>query len=165
MEKNLNNLNTISYKGQVKIKAIDGKRTLYSYTSHNAGKQSLFNFLASCLIGNFVAARDNMPCRIACFNKQEGAATKKVSTYVYVDSSRCGSTSDGAEVIFRFRIPYTCLVGGETINYFELFPNIPTGNNSCAEFKLNEEIQIPSSGGNFTIVVEWKMILKDVSSN
>jgi hypothetical protein len=157
MEKTINKLSTISYNGQVTVKAIDGKRTLYSYKSHNTGKQKLFDFLANCLIGNFVAAKSAMPCRIACFSGKVSKDTK-VSTYVYRDSSNYldNKTDGSTEVVFRFRIPYTCLKAGTTINYFALFPDVPSDpkTDCCAEFMLADGINVPNSGGNYTILVE-----------
>lgn len=181
MEKNFNNLNNLTYNGNVKVSIVDGKRTLYTYTQHNNGKQKLFEFIASCLIGNFATAKSLNPCRIACFALKDGetdvtdpANFDKVSTYVYCDSSKysiitTNEDKKGVEVIFRFRIPYTCLVGGKAIRQFALFPNRITDpiTERCADFTLaaGNEISVPVSGGNFTVVIEWKMILKDVSSN
>ena len=168
MEKTINKLSAISYNGQVTIKAVDGKRVLYSSRSHNTGKQKLFDFLANCLTGDFVAAKSAMPCRIACFSGEVSKDTK-VSTYVYCDSSNYinHKTEDMAEVVFRFRIPYTCLKAGTTINYLALFPDVPSDpeTDCCAEFMLADGINVPNSGGNYTILVEWKITLQDSSSN
>lgn len=162
MEKTINKLNSVSYTGNVKIELFNGKRKLQQYCTHNTGKQRLFDFLANCLVGNFNAAKSAMPCRVACFNNED----KLVSKYVYYDSAAVDRTTngkDGTLVIYRFRIPYTCLIAGGTIKKVALYSNNDQ-QNKYAEDEI-PEIPIPSSGGNFTIAIEWTMTITNGSKN
>lgn len=166
--------NGINYCGEVSITVMDGKRKLYTIV-HNNGKKGLFTFLSNCLLGNFTAAKNSYPSKIACFGTATEASTTliRLSSFVRYDSSRweAKETSTESSIYFHFRIPYMVLKHG-TITTLRLYTNDVSGeeveSDICAEIKLKdtEYITVPdTTDGNFTIIVDWKMTFKDISSD
>lgn len=162
--------NGISYRGEVSISVMDGKRKLCAVT-HNNGRKGLFNFLSNCLLGNFIAAKSSYPSKIACFGTVADTDTTlvRLSSFIRYDSSRWETkeTSTGSSIYFHFRIPYMALKPG-TISKLRLYTNDVSGEDVeediCAEINLDatKYITVPdTTDGNFTIIVDWKITLTD----
>lgn len=64
MTSNLNNNVSIGYCGNVKLSTYIGKRLIEAKTYKNKGALPLFQFLASCLAGNFPSAYHGRPYKI-----------------------------------------------------------------------------------------------------
>lgn len=58
------NSDCAQYTGTVTIASYLGDRLLQKETHHNAGLQTLFEFISSCLQGNWYEARDKRPCKL-----------------------------------------------------------------------------------------------------
>lgn len=58
-----------SYTGTVIIASYLGDRLISKETCHNAGLKNLFEFIGSCLQGNWYEARDKRPCKLVMFTK------------------------------------------------------------------------------------------------
>lgn len=57
------------YTGTVTIASYLGDRLLQKETHHNAGLKNLFEFIGSCLQGNWYEARDKRPCKLVMLTK------------------------------------------------------------------------------------------------
>jgi hypothetical protein len=64
-------------------------------------------------------------------------------------------TTVGGKITYNFRVPFLILENGVNIKKMALVPE--TSNNVSdisAYYVLNDSIQVPTSGGNFTILVD-----------
>jgi hypothetical protein len=57
------------YTGTVTIASYLGDRLIQKETQHNAGLAPLFEFIGSCLQGNWYEARDKRPCKLVLLTK------------------------------------------------------------------------------------------------
>lgn len=84
------NSDCAQYTGTVTVASYMGDRLLQKETYHNAGLPKLFDFLGSCLQGNWYEARDKRPCKLVLLKKADdeyvagetilGNYTKGIST-------------------------------------------------------------------------------------
>lgn len=58
------NSDCAQYTGTVTIASYIGDRLIQKETHHNAGLKTLFEFIGSCLQGNWTEARDKRPCKL-----------------------------------------------------------------------------------------------------
>jgi hypothetical protein len=58
------NSDCTQYTGIVTIASYLGDRLIQKQTQHNAGLKTLFEFISSCLQGNWYEARDKRPCKL-----------------------------------------------------------------------------------------------------
>lgn len=185
VEKTSNNVSALKYSGDICVKILDNERVLETRNYHNTGCTKLFDFLADCLTGNFTGAKDKRPCRIVLFENDldhptyilEDGKNKfqinsfnescRVSTKVFYDSTPAPQISDGkASITYHFRIPFLCLTGGKKVTKLGLFTNLISygyQNDLCAYYILDDEeaIAIPEAGGNFTIIIDWKLSIQN----
>lgn len=180
MSKNIANNNTFNYSGDITLKILDGNRVISTKEYHNTGTQKLFNFFGSCLRGEFRAAKSARPCRVVLFEAGTGEAKdsvptaeywnadKKASTAVYYDSTPVvldNEDGNGTTVQYHFRLPFLSLRSGAIVTKIGLYPNIVSNyvDDICAYYYLDQEnyINIPLRGGNYTIVIDWKLTIKN----
>ena len=69
------------YTGTVTIASYLGDRLIQKQTQHNAGLKTLFEFISSCLQGNWYEARDKRPCKLVML-KQGASEDMSSSTPV-----------------------------------------------------------------------------------
>ena len=177
------NSNTFSYTGDIHIKVVEDDRIYYENYFHNHGTKKLFNFFVDALVGNYTVAKSSRPCKIILFKKtssdvfQEDAneakevkfdwsREAKVSSAVYYDSTALPSVGNNSgSVTYHFRIPFLALEGGTTVKRIGLYPNIISNEEDdlCAyyEFPDGNEIEIPTDGSNYTIIIEWKLTINN----
>ncbi len=174
------------YSGDITIKITDDDNRVYSETKyHNTGCLKLFNFFADCLIGNYNIAKSNRPCRVVLFKEDDDHPTYRkvggvdkfditsmceecrVSTRVYYDSTPEPNITenDGCSVKYHFRLPFLTLANGAIVKKIGLYPNIISSytKDLCAYFILPEgkEIPVPEAGGNYTIIIDWILIIEN----
>ena len=58
------NSDCAQYTGTVTVTSYIGDRLIQKETHHNAGLKMLFEFIGSCLQGNWTEARDKRPCKL-----------------------------------------------------------------------------------------------------
>ena len=96
----------------------------------------------------------------------DGKTFKKVSNAVYYDSTALpGIGDDSGSVTYHFRIPFMALEGGAVVKRIGLYPNNISSEKDdlCAyyDFTDGNEIEIPTDGSNYTIIIEWKLTINN----
>jgi hypothetical protein len=68
-------------------------------------------------------------------------------------------TDASSSTTFHFRIPFLSLVGGSKIKKLMLLPPNASAyqEDACAYFVLKNEIKVPDSGANFTVIIDWTL--------
>lgn len=166
------------YSGKVTISSYLGDRLIQTETSHNAGLPKLFQFIGNCLQGNWSNAKSNRPCKLVLLRTADAESRQinspldtatsdywsedyAISSPIIYDSAaiiqRTGETTSA--VTYHFRVPFLSLISGSQIKKLLLLPTNPSSyqTDACAYYILNEPIQVPESGGNFTVIVEWTL--------
>ena len=100
------------------------------------------------------------------FKENDDGTLTKVSNAVYYDSTAVPeSGNDYGSVTYHFRIPFLALESGTTVKKIGLYPNIISNEETdlCAYYVLptGNEIEIPTDGNNYTIIIEWKLIINN----
>lgn len=158
---------SLIYSGNVKVTVMDGDDVIYQTSSHNNGMPTLFNFFIDCLAGDFNAAKSGRPCRLVMFALADGetpdtfnsaywTSDQVASTKVLYDRAIPSFDSDNCSITFHFRAPFICLQGNKKIRKLGLYPNLIENYSTdlCAYHFLPTDVEVPSAGGNFTIVVD-----------
>ena len=186
------NSDCTQYTGTVTIASYLGDRLIQKETHHNAGLAPLFDFIGSCLQGNWYEARDKRPCKLVLLTKAadeylpgetipEGY-TKGLSTptnenatdgeyhywsskyavcspIMYDTAAISTTTGENSSTTYHFRVPFLSLVSGSTIKKLMLLP--PNASkyqtDACAYFVLKNEIKVPETGANFTVIIDWTL--------
>jgi len=174
IEKHSKSADSLKYSGDISLKILDGDRVLSEQKYHNHGCQKLFNFITDCLTGNFAAAKSSRPCRIVLFemgsHEEKGVFNArywnddtKVSTKVFYDSAVVPGSSNSSTITYHFRIPFLCLVSGAQVAKVGLYPDVITSlsNDICAYYYLDTPFEVPDHGGNFTVVIDWKLTIQN----
>lgn len=164
------------YSGAVTVSSYLGDRLISKQTKHNSGLPTLFAFIANCLEGTWTEAKANRPCKLALLKtalneelttsspltaEAAWSSSQAVAKPIMHDSAviSAGAGSLTSSVTYHFRIPFLSLVAGSKIQKLLLLPSNPTSyaKEACAYFVLDTPIQVPESGGNFTIIVDWTL--------
>ena len=159
--------NVLSYTGDIHVKIVEDDRVYYDNYFHNNGTKKLFNFFVDALVGNYTVAKSSRPCKIILFKENDDGKTfTKVSNAVYYDSTAIpGGDDKSSSVTYHFRLPFLALESGTTVKKIGLYPNIISNEETdlCAYHILPEgsEIEIPTDGNNYTIIIEWKLTINN----
>jgi hypothetical protein len=187
------NSDCAQYTGTVTIASYLGERLIQKETQHNAGLKTLFEFLGSCLQGNWHEARDKRPCKLvmleaaedeqftdttrsiptnkdALDNKQEHYWSAKYavcSPVMYDTAATTVTSATSTSVTYHFRVPFLSLVGGSAIKKLLLLPPTATDypTEACAYFILDKEIEVPVVGSNFMVVIDWTLTFTNSTTN
>jgi hypothetical protein len=182
------NSDCAQYTGTVTIASYLGERLVQKETHHNAGLKTLFEFLGSCLQGNWYEARDKRPCKLvmlkAAAEEQFSDSNKSIPTnkdtldywsakyaicspIMYDTAATTSSNATSTSVNYHFRVPFLSLVGGSKIKKLLLLPPIATDypTEACAYFILDKEIDVPVAGSNFTVVIDWTLTFTNSTIN
>ena len=168
-----------SYVGKVDIKVYEGDSLLSQYKQTNKGLLNLFQFITYGLQGNWENAKSKRPCKIVLLQQADGeiltessptdiqndtakywSSDYEASSPVYYDTAALATNDNSkGEIVYHFRIPFLSLTLGAKISKLMLLPNTSTdyANDACAYLILKEPIQIPLNGGNYTIIIDWKL--------
>lgn len=174
-EKLINNThNCIEYKGKITVSVLENERVLSKNIYYNNGTNKLFAFLTNCLSGDFNTARANRPCRLVLLTTADEEAeyitdSKPTDnnysnywseTYYAAPPVYYGKapTTLGNKITYSFRVPFLQLQGGAKIKKMALVPELSSEvDDICAYYVLGSEIEVPTVGGNFTILVDWEL--------
>lgn len=176
-------INTISYKGTVKVSVQKNNKTISSKTFHNTGNINLFKFLCKCLAGTYNDTE--RPCRIALFSgneseKPETDSLENLFTYNFlsslliIQSNVTFPKNESNSVVFHFRLPYA-FISSNTIYKMALFSNRKTSfvttdrvsdyiyayylfydgdNKKWVPLNIDQD-QV----GNYSLIVDWTMTI------
>lgn len=177
----------IGYSGKVTVSILRNNKPISSKTYCNTGRAPLFKFLCSCLAGTY---RDSTkPCKIKLFNYTGTSAPsafnwetadfasymEQISPYITFDAAPVvkginadndTTTIDKYQVTYHFRIPDAYLVKGQ-VNVIALYSNDANSQQEAvAYYKLAENntwtpIDFTNATGNFSLVIDWTLVLKN----
>lgn len=170
-------IQNIGYSGNIVVKVVKGKKTVATIKSHNAGGIDLWHFLAMCIAGDYRGASDLRPCNVELYNRASGTDTSAsarvlvdTSADINSDSSGNAGAITGYTTTLHFKIPSTYITTSSKINVLKLYGSTPskTGgvDNICAEVELSdtEAIDPASYSGQYSLIVEWTLEVKNVSA-
>jgi hypothetical protein len=163
----------VEYKGQITVSIFEDDRLISKNTYNNKGTNKLFAFLTNCLSGDFNTARASRPCRLVLLKKgSEENLTTSTPLLTNKDSGNnpywgeyyyvappvyYGKTPviTGNKITYSFRVPFLILQNGAIIKKMALVPeNSSSVSDICAYYILGTEIEVPTAGGNYTILVD-----------
>lgn len=170
-------LDSIKYQGSIRVNILDGNRIISTKNYSNSGTTKLFSFLTACLKGDFETAADNRPCKLILlksgadenFDPGEGAVSAPTSAFEGTDFWKEGCylappvhhnkaiVGTATAVTYSFRVPFLILGTGAVKKMALITENSTDYKDICAYYILNEPIEIPASGGNYTILVDWTL--------
>ena len=165
-----------AYSGTVAVSAYLDGRLIQKQVKHNSGLPTLFAFIANCLEGTWTEARANRPCKLALLktakdenilisnpmtDKTAWGSNHAVASPIMHDSAVISASANSltSSITYHFRVPFLSLVAGSEIQKLLLLPADPTSyaDEACAYFVLDNPIVVPTSGGNFTVIVDWTL--------
>lgn len=165
-----------AYTGTVTVASYLDGRLIQKQVKHNSGLPKLFAFIANCLEGTWTEARASRPSKLALLkttkdenlslsnpmnNKDAWESKNAVATPIMHDSAviTAAANSLTSSITYHFRVPFLSLVAGSEIQKLLLLPADPTSyaDEACAYFVLDNPIIVPTSGGNFTVIVDWTL--------
>ena len=178
-----NNGDCAFYTGTVTVSSYLGDRLIKKETHHNEGLLTLFRFIGNCLQGSWYEAKFTKPCKLVLlkqaddetFDKEDAnystplkkpnywSSEYAVCSPIMYDNAPVAETNIPADksnvsssVTYHFRVPFLSLISGSEIKKLMLLPLNPTNyaENACAYFILDEAINVPEAGGNFTVIID-----------
>lgn len=163
-------INNIVYSGEVTISKYKGDKKVNLTKVHNAGYNSLFSFLANCLVGDFYTARFELPTKIRLLyttsNDTDGSKTyEAVSPFIHVTSKpeRVSVDSEAASsaVCYSFAIPRT-YIENTNFNSIGLYAdNVTESTNDIESFAAFCKIDGLAGGisDSSLLLVDWKLTI------
>ena len=178
---NVEEQQTIGYKGEVSVKVARGNKIINTRTLHNSGMPSLFKFLANCLAG--IYSKNSRPCKIrlfylthdngitpSAFNWKElfesNNAPDPASPYIIYDAVpkvRVKQLSEGPGCIYsttyHFRIPFSYLTK-DYVNMAGLYSNNVIDDSECSAYYLFaednewEDLSLGDIDGNYSLIID-----------
>jgi hypothetical protein len=188
------NSDCAQYTGTVTVASYLGDRLIQKEVHHNAGLKTLFEFMGSCLQGNWYEARDKRPCKLVMLRKAGDAESFEEGEHKSVPTNNQAIDSEGmhywsskyavcnpimydtaaisttglieSSTTYHFRVPFLSLVGGSKIKKLLLLPAVASDYqaDACAYFLLDREINVPVAGANFTVIIDWTLTFTNNSA-
>lgn len=166
-------INTLKYTGIVTISQYIGSKKIKLAQTHNAGGNSLFNFLADCLVGDFSIAALNRPTKIRLLNYSETKDTatgKKIENYTPVsDFLYLYTKPEKVYNISKGIVRYSFVISRDILESSD-FNSIGLYNDSATELETENfaafcEINIPRTEilASSLLVVDWELIISNMS--
>jgi hypothetical protein len=184
------NSDCAQYTGTVTIASYEGDRLIQKETHHNAGLKNLFEFMSSCLQGNWYEARFKRPCKLVMLRAGDGESSEITlptnmlaldnkerhywssyyavcSPVMYDTAATATNSAESSSVTYHFRVPFLSLVGGSQIKKLLLLPPQATNyqTDACAYFILDTAIQVPEFSANFTVIIDWTLTFNNSTTN
>ena len=170
-------INTLRYSGVVTLSQYIGSKKIKIAQANNTGGNSLFDFLADCLVGDFNIARVSRPTKIKLLSRT--AEQNRDGAFEYRYTSHSGFiyllskpekvyTSAQTRVRYSFLIPRDML---ETITSGQklglgLYTNGATEATDLENFAAFCELDLDQNVlANTSLVVDWELIIANNGSN
>ena len=174
-------INTLSYTGIVTLSQYIGERKTQILQTHNRGGNSLFSFLADCLIGDFTLARATRPSKVMllqCENPGAADNEKEFKTHQHGGGFFWLITPpEKVEGSLGSRVRYSFVIPKEIVSNLSDFDNLYLGlysegasagtgeskddaNNFAAICKLE---LAKNSTADAALVVDWELVISNVN--
>ena len=171
-------VNTLNYTGIVTLSQYIGSKKVQIAQTHNTGSASLFNFLATCLAGDFTIAKLNLPTKIKLLCREEVYGEyvySPITSFIFLRTPPEPSFNAGeSRVRFSFIIPRDFL---ESINqvassgsvlglglYANSVPDVESETSNFMAFCVLDELD-RSMFINTFLVVDWELIIANTPSS
>jgi len=164
-------INTLAYTGVVTLSQYIGQKKYKVATLHNEGGNSLFNFLADCLVGDFTIARSNKPSKIMLISRTANGS----GDYTYTSASGFIFLLTDPEKVYdvassglNCRVRYSFIIPQDMIEGISL-DNLGIGLYSYSEtapeaFAAYCELGVTTNSLiNTALVVDWELIISNSS--
>lgn len=167
-------INTLKYTGIVTLSQYSGSKKIKLLQVHNTGGDSLFEFLTSCLMGDFATARLTRPTKIMLLERinpndkydppvYDQPANSQGFMYLITKPEKI-SESGSSRVRYSFVIPKETIASVKSSDnlYLGLYTNeaeAPENFAAICELKLANN-SIP----NAALVVDWDLIISNISN-
>jgi hypothetical protein len=167
--------NTINYSGIVTLSQYSGSKKIKIAQFHNEGGDTLFNFLADCLVGDFAIAKLTRPTKVMLIERTNPDEEFAVPEYgVPIGSGGFIYLLTKPEKIKttygESRVRYSFIVQKEVINsisfdniYLGLYTDeatLETPGNYAAICKLDLN---KNNLVNASLVVDWELVISNIS--
>ena len=163
--------NKLGYTGIVTLSQYNGHKKIKTEQVHNAGGNSLFNFLADCLMGDFEAARLELPVKIKLLKTDIDPFTNEstissasgfIEYAVRPERLFTDIGSARSEICYSFIIPRD-IIENASFNSIGLYPRMATDSesdvDSFAAYCMVEDQALLSSSS--VLVVDWKLVIEN----
>lgn len=154
-------INMFGYTGTVTFSQyIDGEKVRL-LQRHNTGTNSLFDFLADCLCGDFSVAESKRPCRIKLLNRSEQGEVSSVSDFLYSQTiPEKIYTDNSISVVYSFVVPRAYL--DKSFNGLGLYADYEKDINNYAAFCPIKDK--PASSNSSVLLVDWALTLSNLNT-
>ena len=169
-------INTIKYTGIVTLSQYTGSKKVKIAQLHNAGGDSLFRFLANCLVGDFTAARLLRPTKIMLVKLKNPSS--------FAEGFERLSTSAGftyqltkPEIVYTkdsssSRVRYSFVIAKEEVVNIDKFENLYMGlytddvtlNNPDDYAAICKLDIVKSSIANASLAIDWELVISNAET-
>lgn len=162
-----NALNTLEYSGTVTLSQNIGNKKHKIAQYHNAGKYSLFSFLADCLVGDFDMAKVNRPSKIMLLHKHDDGSLESLSGYIHhtrlPEKVTNQSSPNTSTVRYSFQISRNLLDGIDItkLDHIGLYSDITSAEDYATELaalvKLKDDLNSNQVSATSAIFLDWDL--------
>jgi hypothetical protein len=169
-------INTLNYTGIVSLSQYVGKKKIKIAQMHNTGGESLFNFLANCLTGNFDSAKVSYPTKIKLIyrelldNKNNIYEYSSASGFIFVRRVEAVETNPG-----ECRVKYSFMIPRDLLDNITSIDTLGLGlySHSALESEPERFIAFCAFNGldisrneltNATLLVDWELVIANTSA-
>lgn len=169
-------LNTLKYTGVVTLSQYVNSKKVKIAQQHNEGGNSLFNFLAECLAGDFTLAKTSRPTKIMLIEQTK--YKDEAGNFTYTTPNDGGgffqllTKPEKVEDPYGSHVRYSFVIPKEVIGTLSNFDNLYLGlyhdgaslsdpNEYAAICKLN---LTANSLINASLVVDWDLMISNIST-
>jgi len=155
--------NTLTYSGKVTLSQWVGSKKIVVGQTHNSGGKLLFDFLASCFIGDFGGAYSKLPRQIGIYTEKNGLISSGHKFPLIAAAKQVESTAKNSTVRYSFSIPFEVISSISSFEnvYIGLYPENPINPDAAyadylANFSLRD-LKKSSFFLNSALVVDWDL--------
>lgn len=164
----------VGYQGVVTITTYKGKQRKSHFSQKNAGKQPLFNFLVSCLNGQF--QENNRPNFIQLFGSARSDLTapfpdnfNKLTGLIKATKATIEGENGSANITYSFLVPYYMLTTDDSLMYIYRAQLLNRAGNVCAQV----DIEVPKgfarpfldkSRPDYSLIIDWKLSISNIAN-
>lgn len=155
-------INSIGYTGVVTLSRYTGSKKIKIAQIQNAGVQSLFNFLADCLLGDFAIAKNNRPDKIMLLERavQDNNVTyTSCSDFIHVTSVEKVPSDSAGIVRYSFMVTSDRLANN-SFNCIGLYANSVRSHypaDFSAIVEITDEVKNANLSVSSVLVVDWEL--------
>ena len=163
-------LNTLEYNGIVTLSRYIGGKKIKIAQTKNSGRTPLFDFLYSCLTGDFDVARLNVPTKIMLLKSIENRDTKTVTyesrsgfIYLLTKPEKIYRESSQNSVKYSFMLSRDQLTALGTENSFDSIGLYADNETSTQNFSAVCTIELPTARmtASSVLVVDWELNIQN----